>query len=231
MGWDVKFGTGGWQGYPGGLEAYARVHDFVELNASYYAVPGRTAAEKWRRSVPEAFEFAAVLPRRVDDWRAFDRVLEILRVRYVVVHPTTGEREDAVRRILEGGRVPVLETRTGPWAVAGIPGPLVTTDPADGGRPGPPAGAPAHYLRVFGAGHGVLHHLGAGMARRVADAVGEISGRNTPGGHVRVVVHTYSMNADIQRIAWASGFPRTPEPQERAPAGRAGTLRQEPVRS
>lgn len=205
MPWDVRFGTGGWQGFPGGLAAYARMHGFVELNASHYGIPRPDTARRWRARVPEAFEFAAVLPRHVGDWRTWEEVLEVLRARYVVVHPTVRERKEAVLRTLRGGRVPVLETRTGPWAVEGGDGALVAEDPSREGWCAPPVPAPDRYLRVFGAGTGVLEHLGAGMVRRVAGAVREITGRPSTGGRVRIVVHSYSMHSDLPRLEAASG--------------------------
>jgi len=57
----VLIGCGGW-GYfkvPGSdpLQAYAQAYDFAEANSTFYRTPALSAAQEWRRSVPDAFEF------------------------------------------------------------------------------------------------------------------------------------------------------------------------------
>jgi len=59
---DCFIGTGGWAyiKVPGlrSLVAYSRLFDFVEVNSTFYQIPGLKAAESWRRQVPSHFQFA-----------------------------------------------------------------------------------------------------------------------------------------------------------------------------
>lgn len=196
---EVRFGTGGWAWYPGGLQAYSREHDFVELNSSYYRSPDPATARGWRMAVPEKFEFSAVHPRRREERTGFQEVLKVLRVKYVVVHPTTVEREAAIAELSELGYIPVIETRTGGWEAPQVHS-IRTEDPACAGRAESIPHPEDRYLRVFGSSRGVLDHLGGQMVRKVSSVVRTLSGQKD-GPSVRVVVHTYSMNADIARIA------------------------------
>jgi uncharacterized protein YecE (DUF72 family) len=73
---DILVGTSSWTDpgfvehwYPKGLSAaerlayYAERFDAVELNASFYAVPGRDQAERWVERTPERFTFDVKLHR------------------------------------------------------------------------------------------------------------------------------------------------------------------------
>ncbi len=58
-------GAGGWVYFSGGLGAYARAFDFVEVNATFYRSVGETTARRWRSTVPARFEFAVKVHRDV----------------------------------------------------------------------------------------------------------------------------------------------------------------------
>lgn len=98
----IRVGCAGWSepgwvgpfyapGTPAGewLRAYARVFDFVEVNASYYRAPSRDLVATWSASTPAGFAFAVKLPKSItydkrlrdadDEINAFLRALEPLR--------------------------------------------------------------------------------------------------------------------------------------------------------
>jgi uncharacterized protein YecE (DUF72 family) len=56
-------GTGGWAYFkvPGrsSLKAYSEVFNFVEVNHTFYEYPEERLVERWRRTVPQSFTFAA----------------------------------------------------------------------------------------------------------------------------------------------------------------------------
>ena len=58
---EFLIGAGGWAYFhvPGEdqLEAYSRAFNFVEVNSTFYELPGTREVESWRRRVPEDFEF------------------------------------------------------------------------------------------------------------------------------------------------------------------------------
>jgi uncharacterized protein YecE (DUF72 family) len=73
---EVRIGTSGWQYrhwrgafYPADLPHdrwfawYAERFDTVELNATFYRLPGRPTWEAWRRKAPDGFRFAAKASR------------------------------------------------------------------------------------------------------------------------------------------------------------------------
>ena len=73
---EARIGCSGWNYphwrelfYPAGLpesrwlEHYATVFDTVEINASFYRLPTRKAAERWAASTPPDFEFAVKASR------------------------------------------------------------------------------------------------------------------------------------------------------------------------
>ena len=68
---NLLIGAGGWAYFqvPGmdSLEAYSRAFDFVELNSSYYELPGYESASDWRNRVPPDFRFAVRCPRIMVD--------------------------------------------------------------------------------------------------------------------------------------------------------------------
>lgn len=66
---DYVIGTGGW-GYfhipeLSPLVAYSRIFDFVEVNSTFYKVPGLRAVERWRRVVPSDFKFSVRAHRSI----------------------------------------------------------------------------------------------------------------------------------------------------------------------
>jgi uncharacterized protein YecE (DUF72 family) len=53
-------GVGGWAYLPikrNKLEVCSKLYDFVELNSSFYEIPKTELVQKWRKSVPNSFEF------------------------------------------------------------------------------------------------------------------------------------------------------------------------------
>lgn len=66
---ELHIGAGGWAYFkvPGmsPLEAYSRAFDFVEVNSTFYELPGIGRAEGWRRAVPPRFRFAVRANRAI----------------------------------------------------------------------------------------------------------------------------------------------------------------------
>jgi len=62
-------GAGGWAYFrtPGepSLVAYSRMFNFVEVNSTFYEIPAQSEAERWRRLVPDDFEFAVRVHRSI----------------------------------------------------------------------------------------------------------------------------------------------------------------------
>jgi uncharacterized protein YecE (DUF72 family) len=58
---EYLIGTGGWAYFqvPGvnSLAAYSRAYNFVEVNSTFYEIPPLKQVEKWRRMVPQDFQF------------------------------------------------------------------------------------------------------------------------------------------------------------------------------
>jgi len=222
----LRVGCGGWWGYPGGLAAYARRFDFVEVNTTYYRLPTPETARGWRTQAGPAseFEFAVKAPRTLCAGEAgaggvaegegarFFEVLSILEARFVVVHAPSGPGGawvGLVERLADSGYTPVL---TPPRRGLGV----LRADGVRRGFPEPPRGLasacvyawdpvleeppPTHvgyfYARVFGVPVGVAHHLGGGM---VSLAACRLRVALTRGG-VRVAVHTYRAPEDALRI-------------------------------
>jgi uncharacterized protein YecE (DUF72 family) len=74
----IYLGTQGWSYrdwvgpfYPPGsssrdyLSHYSQVFDAVEVDTTFYGMPGRDRVELWRSSVPESFQFTAKVPRTI----------------------------------------------------------------------------------------------------------------------------------------------------------------------
>ncbi len=59
---EFRIGCGGWAYFKipqrPSLEAYTEVFDFVEVNSTFYQLPGPDLARSWRHRVPDGFEFA-----------------------------------------------------------------------------------------------------------------------------------------------------------------------------
>lgn len=80
--------------YPAGMAArdflghYARSFDTVEIDATFYAAPAPSTVQGWRERTPDAFRFAAKVPRTItheralvdaqDDMARFLEVMELL---------------------------------------------------------------------------------------------------------------------------------------------------------
>lgn len=199
----VRIGSGGWWTFPGGLARYARHFDFVELNASYYRLPTREQALRWRAEVPESFEFAVKMPRdRPKDPADLWAVLDTLAARYVVVHSSCPWGGVALDLLHDHGYRPVLERR-GRRPAEGPPPPRWVRIAEDPSLPEtrPRGEGEELYARVFGAERGVAHHLGKGMIDRVATTA---TRRASPAkGEVRIVTHSYQMYVDAERIRQA----------------------------
>ena len=62
-------GTGGWAYFlfPGvnSLAAYSKVFNFVEVNSTFYQIPPLQQVEKWRRIVPQNFQFSVRAHRSI----------------------------------------------------------------------------------------------------------------------------------------------------------------------
>jgi uncharacterized protein YecE (DUF72 family) len=87
-------GAGGWGYFAGGLKAYARAFQFVEVNATFYRPIPEGRARTWRASVPSDFVFAVKAHRDVshgDRLRASaparDRFAQTLRVARILRSP------------------------------------------------------------------------------------------------------------------------------------------------
>jgi uncharacterized protein YecE (DUF72 family) len=86
-------GVGGWAYLPikaaNKLEVCARLYDFVEVNSTFYDLPEIDQVKRWRRSVPESFEFTVRASRKLTheshleptnrNFKIFDRMSEICR--------------------------------------------------------------------------------------------------------------------------------------------------------
>jgi uncharacterized protein YecE (DUF72 family) len=77
-GCDVRLGGQGWSEadwtgvfYPRGLQAgdrlatYASAFDFVELDSTFYAIPGAGMVRGWAEKTPATFRFAAKVPQAI----------------------------------------------------------------------------------------------------------------------------------------------------------------------
>ncbi len=68
---DLPIGAGGWAYFQvfgtDSLEAYSQAFDFVEVNSTYYNLPGEMVASSWRERVPSNFSFSVRCPRIVVD--------------------------------------------------------------------------------------------------------------------------------------------------------------------
>ena len=192
---DWRVGCGGWSDFGGGLPAYAHQFDFVEVNTSYYHLPSLSVAHRWRRSVPEGFEFSIMLPRdRPADEGPLLAVFETLRARYGVVHATLPWRDAALALLHDHGYVPVLSVRPPRDRLPPFPPWVVMSSEEEG----PLSSEGDAYLRVFGVPQGIPDHLSAGMVRRAAERAqaAAVSGKE----RIRVVTHSVQMYEDAERI-------------------------------
>ncbi len=171
-------GAGGWGYFSGGLAAYARAYDFVEVNATFYRPVTEATARRWRSSVADRFEFAVKVHRDVthrDRFRATPvaraafartaRVASRLQSRFLILEtpasqPFGREESEALRELAaivpEGAHLG-LEARA--YSRGPLPAPLARTmedlgilDVVDLSRATPRLDADVVYTRIFGKG-------------------------------------------------------------------------------
>ena len=89
----VLVGVGGWAYLPikhaNKLRVCSKLYDFVELNSTYYKLPKVESAIKWRKLVPDDFEFTVRTNGKLthgnhlrpteENFRIYDKMLEICR--------------------------------------------------------------------------------------------------------------------------------------------------------
>lgn len=171
-------GAGGWGYFAGGLPAYARAFDFVEVNATFYRHVSETTARRWRSSAPPRFTFAVKAHRDLTHRgplraspaarAAFVRSLRtatLLRAPFLILETPAslplGEPEAKALRdlaALASGEARMgLEARA--HAAGPLPAPLARTmedlgilDVVDLSRSAPRIEADAVYTRIFGKG-------------------------------------------------------------------------------
>jgi len=80
---EYLIGTGGWAYFqiPGikSLEAYSRIYNFVEVNSTFYEIPSTNQIEKWRKIVPEDFQFTVRAHRSITHQYKLQRTKENLK--------------------------------------------------------------------------------------------------------------------------------------------------------
>ncbi len=82
---ELKVGTCGWgyfkpwkYGLKGDkLKAYAELFPVVEVNSTFYSLPNLNIVKRWRRNVPETFEFTVKHNREVTHVRFFKNVDDV----------------------------------------------------------------------------------------------------------------------------------------------------------
>jgi len=67
---DIFIGAGGWGHFSGGLRYYAKAFSFVEVNNTFYRLPDLRDVARWRRSVPNSFEFSVKANRQITHSRS-----------------------------------------------------------------------------------------------------------------------------------------------------------------
>lgn len=115
---EYLIGTGGWAYFniPGlhPLTAYSKAFNFVEVNSTFYKMPPLKLVEKWRRMVPEEFQFAVRAHQTIthkhklqpneETLEAFSeirRICEILKaeITHVQTPPSLKMKEASVRNL------------------------------------------------------------------------------------------------------------------------------------
>ena len=89
----VRIGTGGWAYLPqeeDRLRVYAELFDYVEVNTTFYHMPGLGMVRSWRRRVPSGFTFSVKCNRRAthelgltpseETFRVLERMRLVLRM-------------------------------------------------------------------------------------------------------------------------------------------------------
>jgi len=144
-------GTGGWAYFkiPGlhSLAAYSKAFNFVEANSTFYKIPPLKQVEKWRRMVPQDFEFTVRAPRTIthknrlqptpetlDNFQKILKVCEILKADVIhfqtppslkIEHASTKNLRDFASSVSLGKTRIALEVRGSPPSQ--LPSELVST--------------------------------------------------------------------------------------------------------
>ena len=189
----VLVGAGGWGYFSGGLAAYARAFDFVEVNTTFYRRVSEATARRWRSSVPAGFTFS-VKAHRDTTHRAglrptaaaraafaqTARVARLLHAPFLILEtpasrPLGPEDADGLRELAaiapDGVRLG-LEARAHssgalPPALARAMEDLGVLDVVDLSRSSPRVEADAVYTRVFGKGDFNAYQLDDGEMREI----------------------------------------------------------------
>ena len=180
---ELLIGTGGWAYFqvPGleSLEAYAKAFDFVEVNSTFYEIPGSKMVKSWRQRVPTDFEFSVRCHRSVthkyklepvkeaiESFKVMTDICRILDSRFLVLEtpPTldfTHQKVESARNLLESvdltGITVVWEARRKRGEP--VPSGLVTlmknygvVNCVDLSKAEPPPESKTVYSRLFGRG-------------------------------------------------------------------------------
>lgn len=192
-------GAGGWGYFSGGLGAYARAFDFVEVNATFYQRVSEATARRWRSAVPGSFTFA-VKAHRDTTHRArlrptpaaraafaqTSRVARLLHAPFLILEtpvslPLGREEADGLRELAaiapDGTRLG-LEARAHPRGPLPVPlrramEDLAILDVVDLSRGSPRIASDEVYTRVFGKGEFNAYELDDAEMRELDRAGGE----------------------------------------------------------
>ena len=178
-------GAGGWGYFSGGLAAYARAFDFVEVNATFYRHVSEATAKRWRAAVPHDFTFALKVHRDVTHraglrptpaaraaFAQSSHAARILRAPFLILEtpasqPLGREQLDGLREFAamapDGCRLG-LEARAHaqgplPPAVRSALKGLGVLDVVDLNRSAPRVEQEAVYTRIFGKGEHNVYEL------------------------------------------------------------------------
>ena len=70
------------------LEAYSKLFDFVELNATFYRLPRKSTVKRWRETVGEDFIFSVKAPGKITHELRFEKnSIEVLKEFLDVIEP------------------------------------------------------------------------------------------------------------------------------------------------
>lgn len=89
----IQVGVGGWAYLPikmgNKLQVCSKLYDFVEINSTFYRLPEIERVKKWKKTVPETFEFTVRANRElthvgylrpnVKNFKIFEQMLEIAK--------------------------------------------------------------------------------------------------------------------------------------------------------
>jgi uncharacterized protein YecE (DUF72 family) len=136
---EYLIGTGGWEYFhiPGikSLVAYSRLFNFVEVNSTFYRIPPMKQVERWRKQVPQDFQFSVRASRTIthkhllkpttealDTFNTMKKICETLKTNLlhlqtppslVLNQKTIDNIRDFVSSASIGRLRPALETRSG----------------------------------------------------------------------------------------------------------------------